>query len=126
MSRTAYVPLPAFILLDHACAAITDAFDGHCPYHVGSSTQRADWRDVDVRLILADDEYDALFADRSQFWSLFCLSTSEYLSRVSGLPVDFQVQRRTQANEQHKGFRNPLGVNGRPRLYAGGPEGATP
>lgn len=121
MGRSSYVPMSSFILLDHACGVVSDAFGGNCPYHVGSSTQRADWRDVDVRLILPDDEFDQLFADHGSLWSLLCLSTSEYLSRVSGLPVDFQVQRRTEANDEYGDqFRNPLGVSGRPRQYAGG------
>lgn len=115
-SRTCYVPLSSFTLLDHACDLIVAAFDEH-PYHVGSSTQRADWRDVDVRLILNDDQYDLWFSSQA-FWSLFCLAVSEYLSRVSGLPVDFQVQRTTHANERYGDqFRNPLGGG---RLYAGG------
>lgn len=122
MSRSAYVPLSKFIRLDHACSVVTDAFDGNCPMHVGSSTQHAGWRDVDVRLILPDEEYDALFADRAHLWSLLCLSTSEYLSQVSGLPVDFQVQRMTDATALYRGqFRNPLGVGGHRRMYAGGP-----
>lgn len=121
-TRTAYMPLASFIQLDHACAFIAAAFDGTCPFHVGSSTQRSDWRDVDVRLILDDDEYAGRFSD-PKYWGLVCLAISEWLSRVTGLPVDFQVQRRSQANREYGGqFRNPLGVaypDG--RLYAGGP-----
>lgn len=120
--RVSYLPMASFIQLDHACAVITAAFDGTYPFHVGSSTLRPDWRDVDVRLILDDDEYAGRFSDPA-YWSLFCLAVSEWLSRVTGLPVDFQVQRRSQANEEYEGeFRNPLGV-AHPdyRRYAGGP-----
>jgi len=121
MSRASYLPMSGFVLLDNACQLVANAFDGTVPYHVGSSTQRADWRDVDVRLILDDDEYAGRFSD-PQYWSLFCLGVSEYLSRVSGLPVDFQVQRMTQANAEYGGeFRNPLGMPHHHRLYAGGP-----
>ena len=121
MSRAHYLPINQFTLLDHACMAVMAAFD-HPPYHVGSSTQRPDWRDVDVRLMLPDEEYDALFAEKlPEFWSLICLAITEYLSRVSGLPVDFQIQRMTDANREYRGhFRNPLGLTP-PRLYAGGP-----
>ena len=77
-----------------------------------------DFRDVDLRTILADDEFDALFKDR-EFWSLFCLAVSTYLSQVSGLPIDYQVQRMTQANEKFAGkTRNPMGHGF--RLFAGG------
>jgi len=117
--RSTYIPLSSFILLDHACGPIVEAFD-EFPYHVGSSTQRADWRDVDVRLILEDNRYDEFRFTEPTYWSLFCLAVSEYLSRVTQLPVDFQVQRMSHAKEQYGDqFRNPLGVR---RLYAGGPQ----
>jgi hypothetical protein len=75
-----------------------------------------------VRQILTDDEFDALFSNE-HFRSLFCLAVSEYLRVVTGLPVDFQVQRMTQANEKHpEGFRHPLGRSA--RLYAGGGDAA--
>jgi len=118
--RAAYLPLSAFILLDHACRIITEAFDGTYPVHVGSSTQRQGWRDVDVRLVLDDDEYAGRFSDPA-YWSLFCLAVSEYLSRVTSLPVDFQVQRRSQTREFKGEFANPLGIPGVSRKYAGGP-----
>lgn len=109
--------------LNDACIRIYEAF-GHSPYLVGSSGQRAGYRDVDVRSILPDDEFDAIFGGRLFFWSMFCLAVSEYLRAVTGLPVDYQVQRMTEANEKHPGgWRNPLG--GRRRPYAGGGD-ATP
>jgi len=107
--------------LEHACSIIVKGL-GHPPYLVGSSTERPDFRDVDLRAILPDEEFDALFApwaDRQEFWSLFCLAVSSYLSQVSGLPIDFQVQRMTEANEKHGGKpRNPMGHGF--RLFAGG------
>ena len=93
---------------------VAKAFDT-CPYLVGSATRTKDYRDVDVRLILPDEEYDRLFHDANSgylnaLWSLMCTSISMYLSKASDLPVDFQIQRRTQANEQHSGPRNALGI----------------
>ncbi len=105
--------------LDHACRIIDAAF-GEPPYLVGSANDRNDFRDVDVRLILADAEFDAMFGGREQFWGLFCLAVTYYLAEVSGLPVDFQVQRRTEANEKHKGMRNPLGLLHKVRFAGGG------
>jgi hypothetical protein len=49
---------------------------------------------------------------------LFCLGVSAYLSQVSGLPIDYQVQRQTQANEKHEGPRNRMGRGF--RNFAGG------
>lgn len=86
------------------------------PYLVGSAIERRDYRDVDVRVLLADDEFDRLFPGASPapqhnaLWSLLCASISDWLASATGLPVDFQVQRQTDANEQYRGERMPLGI----------------
>ncbi|MBD3781678.1 MAG: hypothetical protein IE926_01800, partial [Micrococcales bacterium] len=42
---------------------------------------------------------------------VICAALSEWVGSVSGLPVDFQIQRMTEANEAYAGeFRNPLGL----------------
>lgn len=123
MTRAAsYLTTASFARLNHACAVVTEAL-GHKPYLVGSAMETEEYRDVDVRSILPDEEWDELFGGRPFFWSLFCLSVSTYLSQVSGLPVDFQVQRMTEANAKHDKPRNPIGTRG--RLFAGGGD-ATP
>jgi hypothetical protein len=69
-----------------------------------------------VRLILEDETFDKLFgrSDANQYdarWSLLCSSISLYLSQHSGLPVDFQVQRTTEANTTYPGQRrHALGI----------------
>jgi hypothetical protein len=105
--------------LNHACVPIADALGdvAYGPYLVGSSTESSDYRDVDVRLIMKDEHFDAIFGDRTRFWSLFCWSISEWLTKATDLPIDFQVQRMTEANEKFPGTRNPMGV---PRHFAGG------
>jgi hypothetical protein len=112
--RSNFVAAPHFYNLNQACLMVTKAFDT-CPYLVGSAMKTKDYRDVDVRLILPDEEYDRLFHDAQSgylnaFWSLLCTSISMYLSKASDLPIDFQIQRRTQANEQHSGPRHPIGI----------------
>ena len=66
-------------------------------YMVGSATDSREFRDVDVRVIMNDDKFDALFGDTGNctepFWTLFCISVSAWLRDRTGLPVDFQVQR---------------------------------
>ena len=98
--------------LDEACAPFLQAFGTH-PYLVGSASQRPDFRDVDVRLILSDVEYDALFAERKGLWALLSRLGSTYLRAKTGLPVDFQVQRQSEANAKFGDLgatpRNPLG-----------------
>ena len=114
-SRANYLPSPQALLLSQACLFVARAFDSH-PYLVGSCLHKRDFRDVDVRLILEDDRYDKMFGfgteseHRNAYWSLLCTSISMYLSTASGLPVDFQIQRQTQANEKHQGPRSALGI----------------
>ena len=104
----------AFFLLDEACKPIKQAFPEHGPYLVGTAAEGKTFRDVDVRLILADDRYDRLAEAVTPVGMAFLgLSIGEYLASRTGLPIDFQIQRMTEANEQHgtgKGTcRNPLG-----------------
>lgn len=118
MKRANYIGAPQFFNLNQACTIINRALDGFGCYLVGSSLERRDYRDVDVRFIMGDAEYDRLFrCVRSDdggwlnpLWSLMCQSISLWLSQQSGLPVDFQIQRQTQANAEHKGTRSALGI----------------
>lgn len=111
--RANYLPSPQSLLLNQACLFVAQAFDSH-PYLVGSCLHKRDFRDVDVRLILDDERYDRMFEAECEnpnaYWSLLCTSISMYLSKASGLPIDFQIQRMTQANEKHKGPRDALGI----------------
>lgn len=102
--------------LDQACVPIWRAF-GHCTYLVGSAfTGSGEHRDVDVRTILPDEEFDALFSGGPALWELICVSVGQRLCDATGLPVDYQIQRMTEANANFTGPRNPIGT-GRP--YAG-------
>jgi hypothetical protein len=105
--RANYVPAPHYFNLNHACLIINRAFDGFGCYLVGSATRTRDYRDVDIRYIMADDAFDRMFRKSGNtyhfdpLWSLMCASFSLWLSQQSGLPIDFQIQRQTQANEEH-------------------------
>lgn len=111
--RANYVPAPAFFNLNQACAVLCEAFpkkgNTGC-YLVGSSIVRRDFRDVDVRLMLDDAEYDRMFRVDGGYmdalWSLMCTSISLWLSQQTGLPIDFQIQRTSDANRD-----NPKGPN---------------
>ena len=52
--------MPAGIWLNKFGTIVTDAF-GQVPYQVGSSLHTKAWRDVDVRLIMPDAEFDRWF-----------------------------------------------------------------
>jgi hypothetical protein len=115
-----YIGAPACFALELACQHICEAFGDDGPggcYVVGSSLERADWRDVDVRFIMEDASFAKLFPDVQgklwEFdprWLLMTVSISQYLSKLTGLPIDFQFQPRTHANERHKGPRNAIGL----------------
>lgn len=107
--------------LDLACRPLAGV--GFGPFLVGSAMEHSGYRDVDVRLILDDDAWDGMFGESADdkgeahhhpWWLAVCAALSHWLSDVSGLPVDFQIQRQTQANEHYAGLpRNSLG-GGRP------------
>lgn len=103
-------------MLDMACRPVHETF-GHT-YLVGTACKGGPYRDVDVRTILADDEFDRIFGGHTGLWSLVCLAIGRMLAQQSGLPVDYQIQRMTEANEKYDGgWRNPVGTG---RTYAGG------
>ena len=116
--------------LEHACQPVWEAFgsgSAGSTYLVGTAQTGGEYRDVDVRTILPDDEFDALFGaeDRNgkALWSLVCAAIGRMLCEQTGLPIDYQIQRMTQANEKYQGNRNPIG-HGR-RVYAGGGDATT-
>lgn len=111
------VGMPAALHLDAFGREIDAAF-GHLPYLVGTAGVGKTWRDVDVRLILPDDEFDALFPPVEQGqpdgrWGLLCAAISELARVRTGLPVDFQIQRQSYANDRFPGVRHALGLHDR-------------
>jgi len=122
-SKSSYVGAPAIFLLELACRQINEAFGNpkscaNC-YLVGSAIERADWRDVDVRFIMPDEEFSALFPgvhlDNALWeyhprWLLLTSSISKYLQQYTGLPIDFQFQPQTFANKRHDKNRHAIGM----------------
>ena len=105
--------MPATIRLETFAVHVQQAF-GSWPYLVGSAAMGKRWRDVDLRLILDDDHFRHLFpgyaAGRQQdaMWSLICDGLSELARRLSGLPVDFQIQSMKIAARFDGHIRIPL------------------
>lgn len=86
---------------------VADYF-GYPPYQVGSSLHTKEWRDVDIRLIVPDDEFAEWFGDvRSAKvnpkLSAVVLAFCALGEKVTGLPIDFQIQPQSYANEQYGG-----------------------
>lgn len=114
--KAVYVGAPACFALELACQHLHDAFGEYGLYLVGSALERADWRDVDVRYILSDEGFAALFPDAGEHWEhnprwlVMTVAISAWLSKETGLPIDFQFQPATHANERHSKPRNALGL----------------
>ena len=118
-TKANHVGAPAIFILELECQHICDAFDSYGCFLVGSATERADWRDIDLRLIMKDEDFAALFPngvggpafwEHDPRWLLMTSAISEYLSKRTGLPIDFQFQAQTHANKQHKGPRHAIGM----------------
>jgi len=107
------VGMPAAILLDAFGEWLHQAF-GATAYLVGSAFRGKSWRDVDVRLLMQDEAFHALFPgyrtanQGDSKWSLVCAAISVLAKQQTGLPIDFQIQSVTEANERYPGPRNPL------------------
>ena len=91
---------------------------GERGYLVGSSQRGNEWRDIDVRVMLSNDEYRRHFGEVWQTgkrhtdprWRAHMLAWSKLGERLTGLPIDFQVERLTEANAVHPNERrNPIG-----------------
>lgn len=119
-TKAVYVGAPACFHLELACQDLNRAFGGFGCYLVGSALQRPDWRDIDVRLIMSDAafaaEFPGTFRDGHGTWEfdakwlVMTTAISDWLSKRTGLPVDFQFQPQSHANARHKGQRSALGL----------------
>lgn len=123
--KICYIGAPACFALEQACKTVMAAFreqstkDHIGMYIVGSCLERPDFRDVDVRLIMDDDSFKRLFPgaytmqaiwEFNPRWCLLTVAISKWLSDQTGLPIDFQFQPQTFANEKHPGKRHAVGL----------------
>ena len=119
-----YLPAQPYLALNRAVGVVDRGLDTLGIFLVGSCLERPDFRDVDVRAIMADEAYDRLFpggesgTESDAFWSLLCTAIGGYLAQATGLPIDFQIQRMTEANLLHPGPRNAISSVGC-RYYPG-------
>jgi len=107
--RASHLQVSQQRLLSDWAVALSAAFLGEVPYQVGSSITGPGWRDVDVRIILADDAHAALVrlldVDRLN------LAVSLWGQIATCLPVDFQIQQVTDASARFdSGPRLALGL----------------
>ncbi len=114
MVRANFIGAPEGYNLNNVAAILNEAFGLH-NYLVGSALTTRDFRDVDIRCILDDADFDRLFGpaknySTNAFWSLICSAISEWISNRTNLKIDFQIQRQTDANNQYDGKRQCLGI----------------
>jgi hypothetical protein len=111
------VGMPHALWLDLFGSYVWDAFQSESPpYLVGSALEKRGFRDVDVRLILDDTEWEAWglgtpgHEHRNARWVALTLAWSQFGKAMTGLPIDFQIQQLSDANNTY---------NGRPRSALG-------
>lgn len=128
------VGMPHLMKLNEFGSQVWNVF-GRAPLLVGTALTSKKWRDVDVRLVLPDAEYVALFdakderpgpfadsydpienAAREHWnadthkcgkWVGLCLAFSALGKEMTGLPIDFQIQPESTANMLHPPEENP-------------------
>lgn len=110
-NRATWIGVPDMYRLNVACRTVRAACDGVGLMLVGSSLTRRDYRDVDLRMILWDEDFAARFPNAG--WLMLAnAAMSDWLAKSTGLPIDFQFQSMTEANGvEHKDkLRHPLGL----------------
>lgn len=107
------IGMPATLYLQDFGLVLFDAF-GEMAYHVGSSLTGATWRDVDVRVMLDKAEYAAMgLGDPKQQhenpkWVAMSMAFSLLGQKMTGLPIDFQIQETETANAEFDSPRSAL------------------
>jgi hypothetical protein len=101
---------PAYFKLNAFAEWVNLAFgDAFGVYLVGSAARSKQWRDVDVRLILPDEEYASLFGkprvpvQAGPLYALLCAAISSLGKEMTGLPIDFQIDQQTEVNARTEG-----------------------
>lgn len=119
-ARRNRVGMPGTLWLHEFGSQLWSAF-GHAPYLVGSVLAQMRGEDVvpndvDVRVILTDEDYDAWglgdpeHPHENSKWVSLVLAYSTLGEKMTGLHIDFQIQQQTHANATFpKGDRSAIG-----------------
>lgn len=99
--------MPEGLLLNEFGVLCEDAF-GEVAYHVGSSLKKKrGWRDVDVRVLIGDEKWRAMGLGNPENphtnakWRAFTLAFTALGRKMTGLPIDFQLQHQDEANREY-------------------------
>jgi hypothetical protein len=110
-TRSTFLIQSEFDRLEDWCRMVRVLFGrSFGPFLVGSVTERADYRDVDIRVLMHDEDFDAVFRGRLEAVRFLNRAVSIWGQQETGLPIDFQVQRQTEANEEFPRPRKAMGI----------------
>ena len=110
MSRATRLSVDQVRAIDHFAASLYVMFPEMLGVAVvGSSLERDDYRDVDLRVVLDDEHYQGIY-DLLDVLDLNAL-LSRWGQQVTALPIDCQIQ--PQWEHQQEAF----GENGKPRHH---------
>jgi hypothetical protein len=104
--KTVGVGMPQALYLNEFGSLLWSVF-GEVPYHVGSSLTKSAWRDVDVRIMLDKEVWEKWgfkeprSCHQDGKWVGLCMAFSELGKKLTGLPIDFQIQMTDDANEKY-------------------------
>jgi len=114
--RFNYLPSPKALFKLRLFGEVVEKLIGETPYIVGSALDKPDFRDVDVRIMLEDEAFERIFGGDG-LWitngalTLANMALSALAREISGLEIDCQIQRLTDANAEYGGHkRQPLGL----------------
>lgn len=91
-------------MLNDWCCVVNEMFSSDATfgcYLVGGVLTDQHYSDVDIRLIMPDDIYAARYDDKKRKY--LNLAVSLWGQKVTGLPIDFQIQPQSLANERYPG-----------------------
>lgn len=101
------VGMPQQLLLNQYGDLLLEVFHD-VAYHVGSSLEsKTGWRDVDVRLMMNEKKYkkwgfgDPRYPHNNRRWVGLTIAFSLLGQKMTGLPIDFQIQQTEYANSQY-------------------------
>jgi len=92
--------------LHMACQLLNQAFGGWNTFLVGSVLTTPDYRDVDVRSLLEDEDYIRIFGSleathHDPLYRLMSATISHWLSSHTGLEIDWQPQPISVSHRDH-------------------------
>lgn len=104
--RATYLQLSDVRLLDMWGRELREMW-GYTAYLVGSALVRPDYRDVDVRIVIPDDDFEKL--EELVDLGRLAVALSIWGQKATGLPIDCQVQSASAGDSEPADLIRPIG-----------------